>query len=122
MHEKTLEETFEELADHWQRETWMLSNSETAARHPAHQAIVRMGEPGVGLILKRMQDRGGHWFSALHQIAGARPIPRCDRGRILRMTEAWLKWGRKNGYLEVPDLEETDLEETDLCSGTRLTT
>ena len=58
-------ERFQELADQWENETVLLSNSDRAAKHPAHQEIVRMGEPAVPLILKRMQSQSGHWFHAL---------------------------------------------------------
>ena len=58
-----------------------------------------MGEAAIPLILERMQTQGGHWFHALHEITGARPVPPESRGRIKEMTQAWLEWGELNGYV-----------------------
>ena len=92
-------ERFEALADEWERDTVLLSSSTQAARHPAHQEIISMGEAAVPLILRRMESQGGHWFHALHTITGARPVPPESRGRIREMTEVWLDWGERNGYI-----------------------
>ena len=96
---KELRETFERLADEWEKDTIFLSNSTQTARHPAHREIVSMGEAAIPLILERMQTQGGHWFHALHEITGARPVPPESRGRIKEMTQAWLEWGELNGYV-----------------------
>ena len=90
---------FQELADRWQEETVFLSNSGRKNAHPAQQEIISMGEPVVPLILERMRSRGGHWFEALQQITGARPVPPESQGRIKEMTQAWLEWGERNGYV-----------------------
>lgn len=89
---------FTELADLWERETVLLSNSDRKAAHPAHREIVNMGESAVPLILERISSQGGHWFYALRAITGANPIQPADRGNVSAMQEAWLEWGRFNGY------------------------
>ena len=90
---------FEELADRWEEETFFLSNSDRINAHPALQEIISMGQPAVPLILERMRSQGGHWFEALQQLTGARPVPPESRGRIKEMTQAWLNWGELNGYV-----------------------
>ena len=90
---------FTELAERWERETYFQSNSELTVEHPAHQEIVRMGEPAIPLILERMQSHGGHWFYALHQITGVNPIAPEDRGYVKAIQRTWLNWGVANGYL-----------------------
>ena len=97
--QQILERRFNELADTWERETRLLSNSETAGRHPAHREIIAMGQDAVPLILKRMEAQGGHWFMALNEITGARPVPYEDRGRIRKMQQHWLNWGREKALL-----------------------
>ena len=92
-------ERFQELANRWQEETVLLANSDRKNAHPALQEIISMGQPVVPLILERMQSQGGHWFEALQQITGARPVPPESRGRIKEMTQAWLEWGELNGYV-----------------------
>ncbi|MYE48786.1 MAG: hypothetical protein F4X96_05075 [Gammaproteobacteria bacterium] len=89
---------FTELADRWEKDTVFLSNSDRKAAHPAHREIVDMGESMVPLILERMRSQGGHWFYALRAITGANPIQPADRGNVSAMQEAWLEWGRFNGY------------------------
>ena len=89
---------FQELADQWENETVLLSNSDEATAHPSHQEIVGMGEAVVPLILERMQSRGGHWFHALRNITGADPVHPEDRGNVATMQASWLDWGNRNGF------------------------
>ena len=96
--EPTDRELFKELADRWENETVLLSNSDLAAEHPAHQEIISMGEAAVPLILKRMQSQSGHWFHALREITNANPVLPDDRGNVGAMQAAWLDWGERNGY------------------------
>ena len=94
----TLAAVFDRLADEWEFETALLSFSDQAAGHPAHHAIVGMGEPVVPLILARMRSQGGHWFHALQAITGANPVKLSERGNIPAMQAAWQEWGKLNGY------------------------
>ena len=91
-------ERFRQLADQWEDETKYLSNPHQMAGHPAYQEILGMGIAAVPLILDRMKDRGGHWFSTLRAITAADPVPPQDRGNVPAMTSAWLEWGESNGY------------------------
>jgi hypothetical protein len=36
--------------------------------------------------------------SALRQIAGVNPVSPADRGNIEKAAEAWLRWGKEQGY------------------------
>ena len=89
---------FEELADKWEEETFLLSRSDLAIAHPAHQEIISMGQPAVPLILERMRAERGHWFEALEQITGEDPVSPADYGNIAAMQNSWLQWGERNGY------------------------
>ena len=88
---------FEKLANQWEKETALLSNSSRSAEHPAYQEIISMGQPAVPLILKRMQSQGGHWFQALRQITGSDPVNPKDRGDVAAMQKPWLDWGKRDG-------------------------
>ncbi len=92
-------EQFERLANLWEEETALLSNSSRAAEHPAYQGIINMGQSAVPLILKRMQSFGGHWFQALHRITGEDPVNPKHRGNFGAMQKSWLDWGKRNGAL-----------------------
>ena len=91
-------ETFEQLADEWERDRPRGADIEQMTQHPAYQSIIGLGEPAVPWLLQRLAERPGHWFVALNAITGARPVPPESRGRIKEMTQAWLNWGRQQGY------------------------
>jgi len=92
-------ECFTELADRWERETILYSNTALACRHPAYQEIISMGEPVVPLILQRLRGERGHWDCALGDITGQSPAKRSDWGNVAAMKASWLEWGEANGYI-----------------------
>ena len=94
--EPVLEQHFLELAEQWHRETDFYSMSWQICDHPAYQEIIAMGEVALPWILRDLEDRGGQWFQALREITGQSPIAEADRGRIPKMTAAWLRWGEEN--------------------------
>ena len=87
-----------ELAARWHEETAHMSKMFRAAEHPAYQEIIAMGERAVPLLLAELESNGGHWFVALHRITGANPVPKEDAGRVQKMADAWIAWGRTQGY------------------------
>lgn len=102
LEEPTLEKKFKQLMDQWTKETSYLSSSTKIAAHPAYLEIVGMGTAAIPLIFKdwkQSEDRHTkHWFSALRAITGANPIKENIRGYITKMRDAWLEWGKENGY------------------------
>lgn len=94
-----LERTFKELADKWKSETGHLSAIDDIVLHPAYQNIIGMGPSVIPLLLRELQQAPNHWFWALEHIARQNPVPPEDLGIMRRMTEAWLDWGRQQGYL-----------------------
>ena len=66
--------------------------------NPAYQQIVGMGTPAIPLLLQDLKEQPDHWFWALRSITGENPISPADRGRLPKMTEAWLQRGNDNGY------------------------
>ena len=95
---ETVEEKFQRLASVWRAETAYVSSSSELVAHPAFQEIVRMGPAVIPLLLRELEDRTGHWHRALRQITGANPVPPADRGNIDKAAEAWLRWGKEQGY------------------------
>jgi hypothetical protein len=98
MQEESVEEAFSRLARTWAQETGALSNVRQIAMHSCYQAIIGLGKEAVPLMLSDLQNHPRHWFWALHAITRANPVPAEARGNLLRMTEAWVTWGQKNGY------------------------
>ncbi|MCL1463331.1 hypothetical protein [Argonema galeatum] len=93
-----LEETFLELAEQWRRDTGMKSIVSKMSMHPAYQRIIGMGQPVIPLILRDMEKDPDHWFWALQAITGANPVKSEQRGFLKQMAQAWLQWGKENGY------------------------
>ncbi len=96
---------FHALVASWNKETAFLSSVTEMAIHPAYQQIIGMGKDAIPLILKELEKNPNHWFWALKAIAGEDPVNPEDRGKIAKMAEAWLKWGKENGY----KMTKTDL-------------
>jgi len=95
---QTLEEKFQKLAGIWRAETCYLSSTTAIVNHPAYQEIIGLGPAVVPLVLGELEQRLGHWFAALRALTGANPMDPADQGKIRNIAEAWLRWGKANGY------------------------
>lgn len=93
-------ERFEHLASLWERESAHISSPAEMALLPSYQEIIGMGPAAIPLILERLSLRANHWFWALRSITGTNPVSAENIGRIDKMTEDWLCWGRKNGIIQ----------------------
>jgi hypothetical protein len=90
---------FAAFAEQWRRETKFSSSLDDKVLHSAYQSIIAMGLSAVPLVLKELESRRGHWFWALHFMTeGANPIP--EGANVDGARDAWLRWGRQEGYLE----------------------
>jgi hypothetical protein len=89
---------FHELVAAWKRDRGPHSSSARLAEHPAYQQIIGMGPEAVPLLLRELEKEPDHWFRALHALTGANPVPPQSSGRVREMAEAWLRWGREQGY------------------------
>ncbi|MEE3717623.1 hypothetical protein V2H45_12735 [Tumidithrix elongata RA019] len=93
-----LEARFQFLSSQWKKETCHMSLISNIVSHPAYQQIIKMGSKVVPLILQELSKEPDHWFPALRAITGENPVMSEDKGRIKKMAEAWLDWGRQHGY------------------------
>jgi hypothetical protein len=98
--ERRIENRFAELVAEWRRGTGGLSSPRAIASHPAYQQIIQMGETALPLIFQELRDNGGWWYPALRALTGKNPVPEEARGKPPLNREAWLEWGRRNGYLQ----------------------
>ncbi len=95
---ETLEARFRRLADTWQKAVAHLSSSTKRDNHPAYKEIVALGPAVVPLLLRDLEINHRHWFAALTTITGENPVPEEDAGKILKMIDHWLRWGKAKGY------------------------
>jgi hypothetical protein len=98
---ESLEREFKSLAQRWRNETTHLSIASEKANNFAYQQIVGMGEKVLPLIFRELETTTSDWFWALRAIAREKApvIPAEDRGRVRRIAEIWMDWGKQNGYV-----------------------
>jgi hypothetical protein len=94
----SLEASLDELEARWTAETAHLSSTSAITKHPAFREIVDAGVAALPWLLRKAAQQPSLLVWALPSITGEDPVPQEDRGRIGKMTEAWLKWGRDHGY------------------------
>jgi hypothetical protein len=97
-----LETIFNGLAKKWKDETKGQSSVSRIVMHPSYLSIIGLGKEALPMILKDLKNEPNHWFTALRAISKVEssPVRPEDAGNIKKMTEAWLRWGKDNGYLE----------------------
>ena len=94
-------EQFQLLVAKWTDDTMVFSTWRQISDHPVCQEIIKMGKSIIPFIMSDLQEKlTNHWFGVLTSITGESPVPKQDRGKILKMREAWLEWGRIKGYLK----------------------
>lgn len=97
--QEALEATFQALIEQWLQDTQFYSSLSDMAAHPAYQAIIGLGKPVVPFLLRELEMRPVHLFTALRVITGADPVKPSERGRIDKMAKAWLRWGKEQGLI-----------------------
>jgi hypothetical protein len=95
---ENIQNQFQRLAATWRAETAYLSSTSDIVAHPAFQEIVSMGPVLIPLLLRELENRTGQWHRALSRITGVNPVPQDDRGNMNKTIDAWLRWGREQGY------------------------
>ncbi|MBI3862759.1 MAG: hypothetical protein HY290_12790 [Planctomycetia bacterium] len=91
-------DTFRALVQEWKSRPSHSSCVEEMAMDMAYQQIIGLGMDAVPLLLAELNREPDHWFWALHAITRQDPVPVESCGRIREMTDAWLKWGKQQGY------------------------
>ena len=92
-------EEFANLAAQWTQDVEGISSTVEMVKHPAYQRIVSMGEAVIPLLLEDLSQNPIYWLPALGQITQQNPVPPEQRGKIKQMSQAWLNWGKQEGYI-----------------------
>jgi hypothetical protein len=95
---ETVEQRFRRLEATWTAETGYLSSYTDIVEHPAFREIIGLGKAVVPLLLRELEERPRLWVWALPEITGTDPVLPGDAENIARMSAAWLRWGKANGY------------------------
>ena len=94
-----LEQKFRTLVAEWRRDTAAVSSSTEIFSHAAYQRIMSMGEFAIPFILREFQRKPEHWDYALWMITGENPVSPDDAGRMDKIADAWVRWGRDHRYI-----------------------
>jgi hypothetical protein len=97
---KDIGERFRRLAAEWKEQSRYLSNTAQMAMLKPYQHIIGMGWPAVLLLLEELQREPDQWFWALESITGENPVPLEAAGKIRLMAQAWIDWGKRQGFLQ----------------------
>lgn len=97
--EVSLGENFLRLAADWSDNTRHVSSINDLTSYPSYQEIIALGWDVVPLLLKDLQENKRFWFPALYAITKVRPFDPSDAGNGRRMTDAWIKWGKRKGLI-----------------------
>jgi hypothetical protein len=95
----SLHSQFMRLTREWIRGTEKHSNLLKIVMHPAYQQIIAMGPVVIPEILKELIKGPDHWFWALRALTQGED-PAKGLNMMQAATDAWIKWGRENGYLD----------------------
>lgn len=90
---------FANLASQWTQDVECMSSTVEMVKHPAYQKIVSMGQVVVPFLLEDLRQNPIYWLPALRQITQQNPVQPEQRGKIKQMAEAWLNWGKQEGYI-----------------------
>lgn len=94
-----LDREFLELLSRWREETKLISSATMLVANRNYLRIIGMGPQVIPLVLQELNRNGGHWFVALEALTGENPVVDGDIGRVKRMAQAWIEWGRQRGMI-----------------------
>jgi len=89
-----LERELNQRAERWETESAIYSSPGAKLLHKDYMAIIKMGEPVVPMILKRMQTSHSDWLWALEHIV-ENENPASGMEDFDCAAQAWLEWGKK---------------------------
>lgn len=92
-------EQFTALAATWRADTSDLSQVSRIIADRSYLRLASFGKPAIPWILVELRERGGYWFPILEALTGAQPETEAERHSRGGMREAWLRWGRGEGYI-----------------------
>lgn len=95
----SVEARFRKLADEWSERTMHISSASDLINDTRYHQIIDLGWDVLPYLLDDLQKKKRFWFPALAAITGVRPFDPEDLSNPRRMTDAWVKWGRRKGLI-----------------------
>ena len=97
--QKKIYSKFLQFLNKWNSETMFLSSSTDIYTNSWYIRIIGLGYPVIPFILNELNEENDHLFWALEMITGENPVPEEDYGRINRMADHWIHWGKNNNLI-----------------------
>ncbi|MEQ9488562.1 MAG: hypothetical protein RIM72_06165 [Alphaproteobacteria bacterium] len=95
----SVRDIFDFHAAKWKDETMFASSLSEKYLHPSYGRIIGLGEKALPYIFSSMSEERDDWFYAIRSITGENVVPDSLAGDVEKMTQCWLEWGKKHGYL-----------------------
>jgi len=95
-------ERFDRLLDELSQEVAYLAHISLAEHKPRFVELVKMSKLLYVFLLNKLEEDDGNTHLCMYflaTISGIIPYRTYDAGNIPRMKEAWLRWGRREGYI-----------------------
>jgi len=96
---ESIEARFTRLAEEWSRETGHISSASDLINNAKYRNIISLGWAVVPYLLLDLEQNKRFWFPALAAITGLRPFDSGDASNYRRMTDAWIRWGKRKGLI-----------------------
>lgn len=90
---------FRRIMSRWRDETSDLSQVSRIVANRNYLTLASFGKRALPWILADLRDNGGYWFPILEVLTGEQPETAAERATRGGMRQAWLRWGRSEGYL-----------------------
>lgn len=105
LNQTPIKQRFKELAQRWDEETLDLSSLKEILSHEDYLAIIALGPPVLPFLFAELAQRPNFWFTAISSILRANNeyvevVDEAAYGNLQKMTDAWLEWGKEQGYLD----------------------
>jgi hypothetical protein len=94
----TILDKFNALADAW--DNFNSDRSVVDYDDLSHLQLMSMGPSIIPLLMERLRKGSGRWIYALKCISGEEAETADMRGDADRVIEAWVQWGKRNGYIK----------------------
>ncbi len=95
VYQNSLKEYFESLKYLWLEETKYSSNIFLTTNHPAHLAILQLGDRVLPLLIEDLQNNSNHWFITLNKITDVNPVLSEHAGDVEAMRNDWINWAEE---------------------------
>lgn len=92
----TLGDKLDALLEAW--EDYTSGRSVIKYDHSVYTQVIGVGPPAVPVLLERLCDGDTDWVYALTCITGEQPDGPETDGDPDAVVDAWVQWGRRNGY------------------------